>query len=213
MLTLQQIHSWLITLKSDMNRYVTADSSISSTDKSTAKNSYSSIIDEVASECDTYFASMKSAPLSDYIISVVSYLGFIDPEESGDLIDISSHFSCDNTFTEELLHSDTKALFYNSGAINTTEMVKLNNFKNKVSNGSNKDISDIRNIISSIRSSIMRNSFAMMFEVDKDKKPHMNVINMREAAELIYNTYKTYDIIKSFDFDIYIPSYIEEEHS
>lgn len=213
MLTLQQIHSWLITLKSDMNRYVSADSSISSTDKSTAKNSYSSIIDEIASECDTYFMNMKSAPLSDYIISVVSYLGFIDPEESSGLIDISSHFSCDNTFTEELLHSDTKTLFYNSGAISTAEMVKLNNFKNKISNGSSKDISDIRNIISSIRSSIMWNSFAMMFEVDKDKKPHMNKINIRETAELLYNTYKAYDIIKSFNFDIYIPSYIEEEHS
>ncbi len=59
----------------------------------------------------------------------------------------------------------------------------------------------------------MGNSFAMMFEVDEDKKPHMNKINMQEAAELIYNTYKAYDIIKSFDFDIYIPSYIEEEHS
>ena len=59
----------------------------------------------------------------------------------------------------------------------------------------------------------MENSFAMMFEVDENKRPHMNKIDMQAAARLIYNTYKAYDIIKAFDFNIYIPSYIEEEHS
>lgn len=212
MLTKQQLHSWIAQLKSDMNSYVNSDRNIVSADKTDAKNAYASLLDDLKSECDSYFSSMSSAPLTDAIIGILSYLSFFTIEDAEEIANMNNYFSCNSIFNEDLLSINSKEAFYDNGAVRQQEMIKLNNFISRVSGGASSDKSRLESAIGTMRSKVMANSFIMIFEVDKEKKPVIS-IDIPEIARAIYNTFKVYDIIKAFDIDIYIPSYIQEEHS
>lgn len=212
MLKPDQLHTWINTVKSNLNSYVNSDRSLDSTEKTAAKSAYSSLCDDLRSACDNYFNSMSGAPLSDAIMSILSYLSFNTPEAAAPVANMKNYFSCDGIFTDSLLSINIKDTFYNSGVSNTYGMTKLNNFIDRVRGGSVKDIAGLNGAIGTMRSFVIHNAFAMVFETDNNK-PNMNRLEMQDVARLIYNTYGVYDIITLFGFDIYIPSYIREEHS
>lgn len=203
MLSPQQLRTWIASTKAIILNNIDSDNSLDDGKKEILRNEYISALTNLQESCDDYFTNMKKAPLGEAIVSILSYLNFTPIEIASEKVNLRKFFSCDNTFNKDFTNMDVKTSFLTNKGLDKIEMLI-----DDIKEGADKDISNLCSCISDMKVA----SLPTILEIPS-KKPPVYRLDMQETGRVIYNLLGAYDIIKDFGFNLFIPSYIEEERA
>ena len=203
MLSPQQLRTWIASTKAIIFNNIDSNNSLDDGKKEILRNEYISALTNLQESCDYYFTSMKKAPLGEAIVSILSYLNFTPVEIASEKVNLRKFFSCNNIFNEDLINLEVKTTFLTNKGLD-----KIETLIDDIKEGADKDISSLYSCISDMKVA----SLPTILEIPS-KKPTIYRLDMQETGKVIYNLLGAYDIIKDFGFDLFIPSYIEEERA
>ena len=203
MLSPQQLRTWIASTKAIILNNIDSDNSLDDGKKEILRNEYISALTNLQESCDDYFTNMKKAPLGEAVVSILSYLNFTPIEIASEKANLRKFFSCDNIFNKDFTNMDVKTSFLTNKGLDKIEMLI-----DDIKEGADKDISNLCSCISDMKTA----SLPTILEIPS-KKPPVYRLDMQETGRVIYNLLGAYDIIKDFGFNLFIPSYIEEERA
>ena len=194
--------------KTRVNELIDSDEAIhDSIEREEVRRDYDELFDTLDETIDNCYAEMANGEetLSNLIIAAVSYLSFAsNPIET----DLTLFYTAEEKISEGMVYGLDGDWFY-EGRLTHPEHSHLQEYCLDIERGVAGDAASRKRLLARLKNSTMFDSFRCIFE---GTSPRGNVGDMKALGKEIYEEWGAAEIIRTYDYHIYIPSYIGENN-